>query len=333
MKKIISWVDPISNEALKEENGYLVSSSSRYNITNGIPNFVTKINKNQEQVKKTFGYKWIRSDFGQNDQDFENKIKQTIFNILGLSENDLQIFENKIVLDVGIGSGASARLWGTKAKEFHGIDISEAIYRVPNALKNFVKNPILSQADLNHLPYLDESFDLIASIGVFHHTPNTKAAIKNVIKKLKNGGQLLFYVYKKKSPIREFSDDFVRSKISDLHYDLAWKKMESITNFAKSLHDQEIKVLIPKDLEIFGIKKGEYDLQRFIYQYFFKCFWHEELGFDDSVMVNFDWYYPKFSWRQSEKEIRNWCKEFGLKIDYLKETDSGYNCLVTHNKK
>ena len=54
-------------------------------------------------------------------------------------------------------------------------------------------------------------------------------------------------------------------------------------------------------------------------------------GFEDSNMVNFDWYYPKYAWRQTEEEIKNWCKEFHLKIEYFKERQSGYACLIEKN--
>ena len=82
---------------------------------------------------------------------------------MDLTDDDLSSFDDKIVLDVGVGSGASSRLWGPRAKEFHGVDIGDGIYRAKSTLKDTVKNPILSHADLHHLPYADESFDIIVS--------------------------------------------------------------------------------------------------------------------------------------------------------------------------
>lgn len=328
MQRIVRWVDPFTNEPLSEENGFLFSSTGKYELHDGIPNFVTKLKDPlQEQVQLSFGNKWTKSDFGQDDQDFP-KIKNAMLQMMGLNENDLTIFHDKIVLDAGIGSGSSARLWAQKAKEFHGVDISMAVYRAKNALKSSGKEPVLSQSDLNALPYLDESFDVIVSNGVFHHTPDTKTTLKNCIKKLKIGGFCLFYIYKKKAPLREFADDYIRSKVSDLPYDSAMAAMEPITKFAKSLHDQLIKIKVTDDVEILGIKKGEYDLQRFIYQFFFKCFWNDSWGFEYSNLTNYDWYHPKFAWRHTEKEIQDWCKEFNLEIRYIKEAESGYSCLV-----
>ena len=264
IQRIVPWVDPNTNERLIEENNFLVSNSSKYSITDGIPNFVGSLEFDEDQVSTAFGKKWSRSDFGQDDEEFESKLKKIMLDFMALTEEDLLIFKDKIVLDAGIGSGSSARLWASKAKEFHGVDVSQAIYKARNALKNSIQNPILSRADLNFLPYPDESFDIIVSAGVLHHTKNTKLAITNVVKKIKYNGLLLFYIYKKKSPIREFSDDYIRSKISNLIYEEAWEEMKSITNFGKSLSKKQIIIEIPEEIKTLGIKKGKYDLHKFI---------------------------------------------------------------------
>ena len=110
---------------------------------------------------------------------------------------------------------------------------------------------------------------------MLHHTENTKNALKNSLRKLKKGGSYIFYIYKKKSPLREFSDDHIRSQISNLNYDEAWKKIFQLTELGKSLSEQKIQINIPVNVDLLGIKKGNYDLQRFIYDYIFKCFWNE----------------------------------------------------------
>lgn len=332
--RLIPWVDPQTGKQLTKKGNFLVSKDNKFRIYDGIPNFVDKIhNKKQNQVSKSFGYKWTNSSFGQNDKEFETKLKGPILGFMGILEKDLSFVKNKTVLDVGVGSGSSARLWAGQAKEFHGVDISSAVYKAPNAIKNFCENPILAQADLNNLPYLDKSFEVVISNGVLHHTPNTKNALKSIIKKLKPGGDCLFYVYKKKSPMREFMDDYIREKISDLSPEQSLKKMESLTKFGKDLSKQNITIKIFEDLPLLGIKKGEYDLQRFIYNHFFKCFWNDEWGFDYSNIVNFDWYHPKFAWRHSKNEIKEWCKDLRLKIKFLKESDAGYTCLARKNKR
>ena len=334
MKREIPWVDPITQELFVVNDKLISSKSSSYPIVNGIPNFAENISDEiQKQVQESFGEKWTKTTFANDDEKFENLIKPIYLEMMGLQENDLDIFNDKTILEVGIGSGSSSRLWCKQAKEFHGVDISKAIYDVLNNLKFFCVNPILSQADINNLPYRDESFDVIVSNGVFHHTPNTKTSLKNSLKKLKVGGFCVFYIYKKKSPIREFSDDHIRSKISNLPYDEAYEKIKTITNFGKSLSEKNSDIIIPSDIEFLGIKKGTYNLQRFFYDNFFKCFWNKDWGYDYSNLVNIDWYHPKYCWRHTKEEILLWCNDMDLSVKYIKELESGYACFIEKTSK
>lgn len=334
MKREIPWVDPITQELFVVNDKLISSKSSSFPIVNGIPNFTENISDEiQKQVQESFGEKWTKTTFANDDEKFENLIKPIYLEMMGLQENDLDIFNDKTILEVGIGSGSSSRLWCKQAKEFHGVDISKAVYVVSNNLKFFCVNPILSQADINNLPYRDESFDVIVSNGVFHHTPNTKISLKNSLKKLKVGGFCIFYIYKKKPPIREFSDDYIRSKISNLPYDEAYEKIKTITNFGKSLSEKNSDIIIPSDIEFLGIKKGTYNLQRFFYDNFFKCFWNKDWGYDYSNLVNIDWYHPKYCWRHTKEEILLWCNDMDLSIKYIKELESGYACFVEKTSK
>lgn len=334
MRKIIDWIDPYTKESLTKKNEFLISSTNKFPINNNIPNFIKNLeNSSQKQVQNSFGKKWSGSKFGFDKTEFEEKIKPVYLEMMGLKQNYENIFNDKLILEIGIGSGSSSKIWAPLAKEFHGIDISEAVYYVNDSLSKTVENPILSQADVNNLPYPDESFDVIVSNGVFHHTPDTKTALKNSLKKLKINGICIFYIYKKKPPIREFVDDYIREKISDLDYVDAWNKIKPFTYLGKSLSEQQVEITISDDIPLLGISKGKYDLQRLIYDCFFKCFWNESWGFEYSNLVNVDWYHPKFSWRHTNEEIINWCNDMNLTINYINEIQSGFACSVTKKSK
>tara|TARA_Y100000590_G_scaffold279012_1_gene313290 strand:+ start:789 stop:1784 length:996 start_codon:yes stop_codon:yes gene_type:complete len=325
--RLVPWVDPVTNESLEQTEKKLFNKNSEYPIVDGIPKFVKEdSNDPQYDIEKCFSYQWTKSDFGQPEKFSEEDVKNDVIETMDLTEEDLSLFDGKIVLDVGVGSGASSRLWAPRAKEFHGVDIGNGIYRAKNTLANSIKDPIFSHSDLHHLPYPNESFDVIVSNGVLHHTPSTKNALKSVYPKLKKGGLIIFYIYKVKTPLREFSDDYIRNLISDMPPDEAFESTKSLTKLAESLHNQKINITIPEDVPLLGLKKGEYDLQRFIYQNIFKLFWKESMGFYESNMENFDWYYPKYSWRHTEKEIRDWCSEFNLAPKLIKENYSGFTC-------
>ena len=51
------------------------------------------------------------------------------------------------------------------------------------------------QADIMNLPFPERSFDFIYSIGVLHHTPNTRVAFLRLLPLLKPGGTIAIWVY------------------------------------------------------------------------------------------------------------------------------------------
>jgi len=91
----------------------------------------------------------------------------------------------------------------------------------------------------------------------------------------------------------------------------------------RSLTKLKKKIIIPNDIPILGIKSGTYDVQRFIYWHFLKCFWDPSNNFERSIGMNFDWYSPKYAYRHTPLEVKKWFKESKLRITYFKEIESG----------
>jgi ubiquinone/menaquinone biosynthesis C-methylase UbiE len=48
---------------------------------------------------------------------------------------------------------------------------------------------------VDSIPFDDETFDFVFSLGVLHHVPNTPAAIRKCVRKIKRGGYFLIYLY------------------------------------------------------------------------------------------------------------------------------------------
>jgi len=53
----------------------------------------------------------------------------------------------------------------------------------------------LSQASVDNIPFHDNYFDFVMSLGVLHHIPDTQKGLKDLIAKLKPGGHALIYLY------------------------------------------------------------------------------------------------------------------------------------------
>jgi SAM-dependent methyltransferase len=207
--------------------------------------------------------------------------------------------------------------------EWVGADISTAIDVAQDRLRG-VPGTHFVQADLLQLPFREHSFDAIFSEGVLHHTPSTERAVKTLATLLVPGGELLFYVYRKKGPIREFTDDWVRQVLSTMSPQEAWEALRPLTKLGQALAEVKTEVTVPEDIPYLGIQAGRYDVQRLVYWHFAKLFWRPECSFEENHHVNFDWYHPRYAHRHTREEIHRWCGEAGLTVRYCDEQESGF---------
>ena len=150
-------------------------------------------------------------------------------------------------------------------------------------------------------------------------------------RKLRGGGRFLFYVYAKKAVIREFTDDHIRHHLQNLNDEEAWKALESLTRLGITLGDLNVKFEVPEDIPVLGIKKGEYDLQRFFYWNICKMYYRPEFSFDEMNHVNFDWFRPLNCHRHTPEEIKKWCQEAGLMIEHMNVQEAGITIVAVKN--
>lgn len=271
-------------------------------------------------TKLSFHDKWSKNT----DCAFEQTITEgtDIFNWIltrngfaNASEWTGYLASKKRILDAGCGNGRVSALLrkysDDKNTEIVGIDLVAADIARVN-LQN-AKNMRFETKDLmSDLAGLGE-FDFIYCQEVLHHTHDPKLGFSNLVQLLANDGEIAIYVYKQKAPIREYVDDYVRARIGELSYDDAFKVCEQVTALGKALADANIKIKVPS-VDLLEIKAGEYDLQRFIYHFFMKCFWNDALSQNDNVVINYDWYHPQLCSRHTIEEVRAWFEDKGLKI-------------------
>lgn len=218
------------------------------------------------------------------------------------------------ILDAGCGNGrVTALLHSHSSCEANlvGIDLTAAEVAAENL--NHLDRVSVSQKDL-----LDDlsglgTFDFIYCQEVLHHTTDPKQAFLNLCSRLDHGGEIAIYVYKKKGPIREFSDDLIRDEISCLAYEEAIAEMSGLTDLGRALTDVNAKVYVP-DIKVLGIPAGEYDVQRLLYHFFLKCFWNPNLKYEENVAINYDWYHPQLCTRHTSEEILGWFESAKLKV-------------------
>ena len=105
-------------------------------------------------------------------------------------------------LEIGVGLGADHQSFAERGAEMHGIDLTpRAIEHTERRLAHFGLRSSLAVGDAEHLPFPDESFDLVYSWGVLHHSPDTPKAFREVLRVLRKGGTARIMVYSKWSLI------------------------------------------------------------------------------------------------------------------------------------
>jgi len=138
-----------------------------------------------------FGDEWARFDqTGVADGELEELFDQ-YFAIFPWDA----IPQDSVGFDMGCGSGRWARFVAPRVGELHLIDASaEALDVAKRNLEGF-GNCRFHLATVDTMPVPDDSFDFGYCLGVLHHLPDTKAALRSCIAKLKPGAPFLLYLY------------------------------------------------------------------------------------------------------------------------------------------
>lgn len=180
---------------LKDQNLVCTQCSHVFPVINGIPRFV-----GSENYVQTFGFEWNRFEVQiptEDDEIFRVKTGWTP-----------EMLRGKKVLDAGCGSGrysAVAAKWGAQVV---GMDMSLAVEKAKKTCAGL--DVQILQGDLHNPPLQPESFDFVFSIGVLHHSSDTKKAFQKIANLLKPQGHIAVWLYKKNTWPQELLNDMLR---------------------------------------------------------------------------------------------------------------------------
>jgi SAM-dependent methyltransferase len=288
----------------------------------------------QIQTAECFAYKWSKRDTYESE-NMKNQSRNWL--IERYCRGDInrlrQWLESgrKIILDAGCGSGHSAILFFgdlLKNHDYLGVDLSSSVNVAQCRFEEMGYPGDFLQWDLMDLPIPDASVDLIFAEGVLHHTESVERSLKYLAKKLKNGGRFLFYVYKKKSIVREFTDDLIRKRIQNLTDEQAWQALMPLTKLGRALGDMKVEMEVPEDVPFLDIERGKIDLQRFFYWHIFKLFYSPDLTLEEMNHINFDWFRPLNCHRHTPEEIEDFCAGAALTIEHMDVQKAGVTVVA-----
>lgn len=327
------WLAQLVGADGLQEGSELVLGGEPFTVRDGILRQRAVVSDRQAQTSDTFGFKWHKRDTFESTASVARMkawLKERYGDVGSAGWWD-DYGERPVLLDAGCGGALSALALFEDVLarvRFVGVDISPAVEVAAARFAEHGLEAAFVQADLNRMPFAEGSVDVLFSEGVLHHTDSTRDALLATARLLSPGGRFLFYVYRRKGPIREFTDDHIRERLQEMTPQEAWDAVMPLTRLGKLLGDLEVEVDVPETIDLLGIPAGKIDLQRLFYWHVFKAFHHPQLTLEELNHINFDWYAPRNAHRQSPQEVRDWCAEAALEIEREVVEDAGITIVA-----
>ena len=225
----------------------------------------------------SFGRQWNRYDVARDEEDLATFAVKT-----GV---DARTLGGKLVLDAGCGGGRYARLAGKFGAMVVGVDLSSAVEKAASLCVD-LPDVLIAQADLLDLPLAQAAFDLVFSIGVLHHSPDPRLAFSQVAARVKPGGKLAVWLYRKNTPPQEWLNSALRAVSSRAPS----RALEAISLGLGAVGSVPVLNRTLNKVANFS-NHPDWTLR---------------------VCDNFDWYAPKFQSHHTVKELEAWFREEGF---------------------
>lgn len=132
-------------------------------------------------------------------------------------------YSGKKVLEIGCGQGIDLLSFGINGAECHANETTEkhAVIASNRFIKQRIKL-VLSKESATKMPWQNSEFDLVYSMGVFHHIPDSEKAFSEAFRVLKPGGVFICAVYRKWSAFflfqKFFWEGIVHGKLYTIGY-------------------------------------------------------------------------------------------------------------------
>jgi len=152
-------------------------------------------------------------------------------------------FRGARLLEIGCGMGTDLLQFSRGGARCVGIDLTpRSIEITQHRFKLYGARGAFMISDGEHLPFCDESFDVVYSNGVLHHTPDTEGAIREVHRVLRPGGTAKVMLYHRNS-LNYWLEIVVRRGVLGAEF-LRGRSAEEIMSRVIEYSDHEARPLV-----------------------------------------------------------------------------------------
>lgn len=271
---------PSCKSAMEPVDGGLRCACRSWPVVRSVPRFVSS-----DAYVSSFSFEWNTHATTQLDSERSDRMtEETLRAKTGLTPETVR---GQLVLDAGMGTGRFTQVlhrWGARVI---GADLSLA---VDAAQQNLGSNDdvLVVQADIARLPFAPGTFDCIVSIGVLHHTPDTRRHFEALLPLLKPGGVICIWVY---PPLGAY---LLRS-----HW-IPWT-----SRIPARMFYQWCRWFVPKARRNPRARWARVAAALFPFS-------QQDFGLENDILDTFDGFSPRYHGVHSPEEVMAWFKEAGL---------------------
>ena len=217
----------INPDSKKEIN---FNENFEYKFFKDIPDLFLEDGNSLTKIQSDF-YNDVKFPNYDDVEDFGRLLDKSRRSML-VKKLDDEIPMKSNILEAGCGTGQMSIVLSRYARQIYGIDLSKGSLTEAKQFinSNDIKSVHLFRMNIFKLFFKENTFDVIISNGVLHHTYNPKLAFSKLVRVLKPGGIIVIGLYHRygriiqkirQSSIKNFGDSFkfldkrFREKISD----------------------------------------------------------------------------------------------------------------------
>jgi SAM-dependent methyltransferase/uncharacterized protein YbaR (Trm112 family) len=283
------------------------SCATRYPIEKGVPRLV-KVAADVAEVCRRFSFQWLSRWNGRFEGERCYGFDDNIY--IGWVKSQLECRRvpdaGAWLLDAGCGSGEKSQVLARQCPKQNVVGLDLGVDSLEKSMAKFGDMPNLDyvQGNIMEPPFKDRQFDAGMSLGVLHHTNNTRQAFAKFRRMLKEETTCVIWIYP-----------------------TYWEGPEwRMPYFARDFITLGQGYRMPTGILRFiahAIVIGLYPIVQF---FFWKCYrrigrdlpffriqsmsWKER--FKAQVFYCFDTLLPRYQWRHKIKEVESWFVEEGL---------------------